>query len=147
MATYEIIIPTSNKASQSPVNRTSTGHLPVARTRPDRLEEQLHVSIVAGSTIHHISPNCIRCSVSFPPTNLLSSLACSSKMLSRVLKAWTNVLQSHKRAATSSFDDFDWRLSFKRRSTGLILLPTILLNHVFPLGQSRCLNFESNVTV
>ena len=54
-ATDEFIFPTSNKASQSPVNRTSTGHLPVARTRPDRLEEQLYFSsIIAGSTIHHI---------------------------------------------------------------------------------------------
>ena len=142
-ATDEFIFPISNKLRQSPVYRTSTGHLPEACTRPDRPEEQLHVSIItAGSTIHHIRPNCIRCSVSFPRTKLPSSLACSSKMLSRALKTWTNVLQSHTHAATSSFDDVDWHLSFKRRWTGLILLPTILLDHVFPPGAMSLPDFR-----
>lgn len=54
-ATDEPISTISDQTSGMLINRTSTGHLPLAHSRSDRLEKKLHVGgTIAGSNIHSV---------------------------------------------------------------------------------------------
>ena len=62
-ATDKLLPHISNKKSGMPVNRTFTGHLPLAHLRRERLEEQLPVGItVTGSSMHCHRLHNTRCS-------------------------------------------------------------------------------------